>query len=40
MLTEKDELNNESPISFMIVSMQGLELNYPAMDKQAYAVYK
>lgn len=40
MLTQKDELNNERPISFMTVSMQGLEPNHPSVDKQSYAVYK
>lgn len=40
VLTQKDELNNEQPISFMITSLQGPKLNYPGVDKQAYAVYK
>lgn len=40
VLTQKDELNNEQPISFIIVSLQGPELNYPSMEKQSYVVYK
>lgn len=40
VLTQKDELNNERPISFMSSSMQVPELNYPTMDKQVYVVYK
>lgn len=40
VLTHKDEVNDECPISFMSASMQGLDLNYPTIDKQAYAVYK
>jgi hypothetical protein len=27
-------------ISFMSTNLQGVELNYPAIDKHAYAVYK
>jgi len=40
VLTQKNEMNNERPISFMSASMQGPELNYPTIKKQAYAVYK
>jgi hypothetical protein len=40
VLTQKDDENNEAPISFMSTNLQGVELNYPAIDKQAYAVYK
>jgi hypothetical protein len=40
VLTQKDDDNNEAPISFMSTNLQGAELNYPAIDKQAYAVYK
>jgi hypothetical protein len=35
-----DDEKNESPISFMSTNVQGAELNYPAIEKQAYAVYK
>ena len=40
VLTQKDELNYEHPISFMSTSMQGPELNYPSVDKHACAIYK
>jgi hypothetical protein len=40
VLTQKDDDNNEAPVSFMSTNIQGVELNYPAIDKQAYAVYK
>jgi hypothetical protein len=40
VLTQKDDDNNEAPVSFMSTNLQGVELNYPAIDKQAYAVYK
>ena len=40
MLTQKEEGGDEFPISFMSNGLQGVELNYPAIDKQAYAVFK
>ena len=40
VLTQKGELGDEYPISFMSTGLQGVELNYPAMEKQAYAVFK
>ena len=40
MLTQKEDGGDEFPISFMSIGLQGAELNYPAMDKQAYAVFK
>jgi hypothetical protein len=40
VLTQKDDENNEAPVSFMSTNLQGSELNYPAVDKQAYVVYK
>jgi hypothetical protein len=40
VLTQKDDDNNEAPVSFMSTNIQGVELNYPTIDKQAYAVYK
>lgn len=40
VLTQKDKMNDECPISFMSASMQGLELNYPTINKQSYAVYR
>ena len=40
VLTQKEDGGDEFPISFMSTGLQGAELNYPAMDKQAYAVFK
>ena len=40
ILTQKGELGDEFPISFMSTELQGDELNYPTMEKQAYAVFK
>ena len=40
VLTQKEDGGDEYPISFMSTGLQGAELNYPAMDKQAYAVFK
>ena len=40
MLIQKEELGDEYPISFMSTGLQGDELNYPAVGKQAYAVFK
>jgi hypothetical protein len=40
VLTHKDDDNNESPVSYMSTNLQGVELNYPTIDKQAYALYK
>ena len=40
VLTQKGELGDEYPISFMSTGLQGAELNYPAVDKHAYAVFK
>jgi len=40
VLTQKDGSNDKCPISFMSASMQGPNLNYPAIEKQAYAFYK
>jgi hypothetical protein len=39
-LNQKDDYNNEAPVSFMRTNLQGVELNYPSIDKQDYAVYK
>jgi hypothetical protein len=33
VLTQKDDDNNEAPISFMSTNLQGYKLNYPAIDK-------
>jgi hypothetical protein len=40
VLTQKDDENNEAPISFMRTNLQGPKLNYPSIDKQSYNVYK
>jgi hypothetical protein len=40
VLTQKNSENNEVPIAFMSSSFKGAELNYPAVDRQAYAVFK
>ena len=40
VLTQKEERGDEYPISFMSTSLQGAHLNYPAIDKHAYAVFK
>jgi len=40
VLTQKDVEGNKRLIYFMSVSLHVLELNYPAIDKQTYVVYK
>ena len=35
-----DDDNNEASVSFMSINLQGAELNYPTIDKQAYEIYK
>ena len=40
VLTQKEDGGDEYPISFMITGLQGAALNYPAVDKQAYAIFK
>ena len=40
VLTQKEDGGDEYPISFMSTGLQGTELNYPAVDKEAYAVFK
>ena len=40
VLTQKEDGEDEFPISFMSTGMQGAKLNYPSMDKQAYVVFK
>ena len=40
MLTQKEDGGDEYPISFMSTGLQGDELNYPAVDKKAYAIFK
>jgi len=33
VLTQKDDDNNEAPMSFMSTNIQGAKLNYPAIEK-------
>ena len=40
VVTQKGELGDEYPISFMSTGLQGAELNYPIVDKQTYTVFK
>jgi hypothetical protein len=40
VLTQKKSENNEVPIAFMSSAFKGDELNYPAVDRQAYDVFK
>jgi hypothetical protein len=40
VLTQNNVENNEVPIAFMRSSFKGTELNYPAIDRQAYIVFK
>ena len=40
VLTQKEEGGDEFPISFMSTSLQGIELNYLTINKQAYVVFK
>jgi hypothetical protein len=40
VLTQKNAENHEVPITFMSSAFKGDELNYPAVDQQAYVVFK
>jgi len=40
VLTQKDDENSESPISFMSTNLQVPKLNYPTNDKQECVFYK
>ena len=40
MLTQKEERGDEYPISFMSIGLQGAELNYHAIEKHVYTVFK
>ena len=33
VLTQKDDDNNEAPVSFMSTNFQGVELNHPTIEK-------
>ena len=38
--TKKNQENNEAPIAFTSSGLNGADLNYPEVDKQAFAVFK
>ena len=40
VLTQKEDGGDEYPILFMSTGLQGAELNYLMVDKQAYAFFK
>ena len=40
VLTQKEERGDEYPIQFMSTGLQGADLNYPVVDKQAYTVLR
>ena len=40
VLTQKNEEGEEFLVSFMSTGLQGVELNYPTIEKQAFAVFK
>ena len=40
VLTQKSEVGEEFPIYFMSIGIQGAELSYPSIDKQAFVVFK
>ena len=40
ILTQANQDNAKAPISFFSSNLQGAELNYSYLEKQAYAVFK
>ena len=40
VLTQKYEVGEEFPVSFMRTGLQGAELNYPTIDKHDFVVFK
>ena len=40
VLTQKNENGDEVLLTFMIFGLQGADLNYPAIDKQDFIVFK
>jgi hypothetical protein len=40
VLTQKNSEGDEFPVDFMSSGLQGVELNYPEVDKHAYVVFK
>jgi hypothetical protein len=37
---QKDEQGDEYPVTFMSTGLQGVELNYPPVDKKDFVVHK
>ena len=40
VLTQKNQENNEAPFAFTSSGLNGAKLNYPEVDKQAFAIFK
>jgi hypothetical protein len=40
ILTQKDEQGNQYHVAFMSTGLQGVELNYPPMDKKPFFFHK
>ena len=40
VITQKNEEGEEFLVSFMSIGLQGVELKYPAVNKQAFAVFE
>ena len=40
VLTQRNEVKEEFPVSFMSKGLQGAELNYPTINNQSFAVFK
>ena len=40
VLTQKDEVGEEFLVSLMSTGLQGVELNYPIINKQDFALFK
>jgi hypothetical protein len=40
VIIQKDDENNEALVSLMRTNIQGVDMNYPAIEKHVYIVYK
>jgi hypothetical protein len=40
VIVQKDEQRDEYPVAFMSTGLQGVELNYPSIEKQYFVVHK
>jgi hypothetical protein len=40
VLMQKEEQGDEYPVAFMSIGLQGVELNYPPVDKKDFVVHK